>query len=39
MATDPGDLVFDPPDAGHIAVKIVTATGLEMTSVKQPGAA
>ena len=29
---------FGPPDAGRIAVKIVTTTGLEMTSVKQLGA-
>lgn len=30
---------FDPPDAGRIAVKIITTTGMEMTSVKQLGTA
>ena len=26
---------FDPPERGRIAVKIVTATGMEMTAVRQ----
>ena len=26
---------FDPPERGRIAVKIITATGMEMTSVVQ----
>ena len=26
---------FDPPERGRIAVKIVTATGMEMTAVKE----
>ncbi len=26
--------LFDPPERGRIAVKIVTATGMEMTSVR-----
>ena len=28
---------FDPPDRGRIAVKIVTATGMEMTAVRTLG--
>ena len=28
---------FDPPERGRIAVKIVTATGMEMTAVRQLG--
>ena len=27
--------LFDPPERGRIAVKIVTATGMEMTAVRQ----
>ena len=26
---------FDPPERGRMAVKIVTATGMEMTAVRQ----
>ena len=26
---------FDPPERGRIAVKIVTATGIEMTAMRQ----
>ena len=26
---------FDPPERGRIAVKIVTATGMEMTAVRE----
>ena len=28
---------FDPPELGRIAVKVVTATGMEMTAVSTVG--
>ena len=27
---------FDPPERGRVAVKIVTATGMEMTAIREP---